>query len=72
LFLYFFALFLSVSSSQIEADPVLVHVAVAENHKYPYEMILRSVLKHLVDAASNEFLFVIDFFKTNPKDTFNK
>jgi vacuolar protein sorting-associated protein 52 len=57
---------------QIEREPILVHVAVAENMRLPYECILRSVLKHLVDSASNEFLFVIEFFRTNPKDTFNK
>lgn len=49
-----------------------MHVAQAENQRFPYEVILRSVLKHLVDAASNEFLFLVDFFKTQPKDTFNR
>jgi hypothetical protein len=57
---------------QIEWEPILVHVAQAENQRFPYEVLLRSVLKHLVDAASNEFLFLIDFFKTQPKDTFNR
>ena len=49
-----------------------MHVAQAENQRFPYEVLLRSVLKHLVDASSNEFLFLIDFFKTQPKDTFNR
>jgi hypothetical protein len=57
---------------QIESEPVLLHVAVAEGQRFPYEAIVRSILKHLVDAATNEFLFVIDFFKTNSRDTFNK
>mmetsp|Transcript_20438 Transcript_20438/g.34213 ORF Transcript_20438/g.34213 Transcript_20438/m.34213 type:complete len:714 (-) Transcript_20438:96-2237(-) len=57
---------------QIEWEPILVHVAMAENQRFPYEALLRSVLKHLVDAASNEFLFVVDFFKTSPRDTFNR
>jgi hypothetical protein len=35
-------------------------------------VLLRSVLKHLVDAASNEFLFIADFFKTSPRETFNR
>jgi len=56
----------------IESEPILLHVATAESLKYPYEAILRSIIKHLVDAATNEFLFVIDFFKTNPRDTFNR
>lgn len=49
-----------------------MHVAMAENQKLPFELLFRSLLKHLVDAATNEFLFVIDFFKTSPRDTFNK
>ena len=57
---------------QIETEPVLLHVATAEGHKYPYEAIMRSVVKHLIDAATNEFLFLLDFFKTNTRDTFNK
>ena len=57
---------------QIESEPILIHLAQAESLKYPYEAIMRSVLKHLVDAASNEFLFLVDFFKTNVQDSFNK
>lgn len=58
--------------SQIEKEPILVHVALAENQKYPFEVLMRSVLKHLLDAASSEFLFIVDFFKTSPRDTFNR
>ena len=57
---------------QIEAAPVLVHVALAENQKYPYEALLRSIIKHLSDAATSEFLFSLDFFKKNARDTFNR
>lgn len=49
-----------------------MHVAVAEGQKYPYEAILRSILKHLMDAATNEFLFIVDFFKQPPLTVFNK
>ncbi len=56
----------------IESGPILIHVASAESQKYPYEAIVRSIIKHLSDAATNEFLFIIDFFKTNTRDTFNK
>lgn len=56
----------------IEAEPILVHVANAEGRKFPYEVILRSVLKHLIDAATNEFLFIFDFFQSNTRETFNK
>ncbi len=57
---------------QIESEPILVHVATAETLKFPYEVLLRSVIKHLSDAATSEFLFIVDFFKTNSQDTFNK
>mmetsp|Transcript_8188 Transcript_8188/g.15453 ORF Transcript_8188/g.15453 Transcript_8188/m.15453 type:complete len:728 (+) Transcript_8188:155-2338(+) len=57
---------------QIETSPILVHVALAEAQKYPYEVLLRSVIKHLCDAATSEFLFALDFFKKNARDTFNR
>ena len=57
---------------QIESAPILVHVALAESQKYPYEALLRSIVKHLSDAATSEFLFALDFFKKNARDTFNR
>eukprot|EP01041_Mallomonas_annulata_P001396 gene1396-2688_t len=57
---------------QVEGEPILVHVATAEAQRYTFEMLLRSEIKHLSDSATNEFLFIIDFFGTNPRDTFNK
>jgi vacuolar protein sorting-associated protein 52 len=59
-------------SPQIESEPILVHVATAEAQTFPYEVILRSIIKHLSDAATSEFLFILDFFKTNSQDTFNR
>jgi hypothetical protein len=53
------------------APAILVHVAMAESQKYPFEAIWRSVVKHLIDAATNEFLFIVDFFKTSQQSTFN-
>lgn len=57
---------------QVDCEPILLHVAIAENQKYPYETLLRSVVKHLSDAATNEFLFIADFFRTSPRETFNR
>lgn len=69
----FLTIFLSIFFFfQIESEPILVHVATAESLKFSYEVLLRSVVKHLSDAATSEFLFIIDFFKTNSQDTFNK
>jgi len=49
--------------NKMESEAILVHVAVAETIVYPYEALIRSLLKHLVDAATSEFLFILDFFK---------
>jgi hypothetical protein len=57
---------------QIESAPILVHLANAENQKFPYEVILRSIIKHLTDASTSEFLFIIDFFRTGARDTYNR
>lgn len=58
---------------EVETAPLLVHVVQAENQSLPYEVILRSVLKHLVDSASNEFLFLLSFYRgTGVKETFNR
>ncbi|RHY28847.1 hypothetical protein DYB32_008264, partial [Aphanomyces invadans] len=43
--------------------PILVHVAQAEALKCPYEAIFRSTQIHLVNAATSEYLFLVDFFK---------
>lgn len=50
---------------QVESEPILVHIAQAENVKYPYEACMRSVFKHLVESATCEFLFTQDFFKVS-------
>ena len=56
----------------VESEPILVHIAIAEGMKFPYESIHRSVIKHLIDAATNEFLFILDFFQSNTRETFSK
>lgn len=47
----------------VEAGPILVHVALAEGRQFPYEAIMRSVFKHLMDSATSEYLFTMEFFK---------
>eukprot|EP00733_Pompholyxophrys_punicea_P000046 Pompholyxophrys_punicea_v1_NODE_6_length_8794_cov_7.233894.p1 type:complete len:864 gc:universal NODE_6_length_8794_cov_7.233894:8122-5531(-) len=53
----------SPSSSQQLHRPILAHVALAENRRYPYERLFRSLLGHLVDAVTNEHVFCRQFFK---------
>ena len=57
---------------EVEAPPILIHVATAEKARYHFEALFRSLCKHLVDAASNEFLFLLDFFQTEVHDTYYK
>jgi len=57
---------------KVDEEPVLVHVAHAEDAAFAYEAIFRSVMKHLMDAATNEYLFGIDFFGDRSFDTFNQ
>ncbi|CAM9959091.1 unnamed protein product [Ectocarpus sp. 6 AP-2014] len=56
----------------VEAGPILVHVALAEGRQFPYEAIMRSVFKHLMDSATSEYLFTMEFFKGQSHDTFNR
>uniref|UniRef100_A0A7S1B6C6 Vps52 C-terminal domain-containing protein n=1 Tax=Corethron hystrix TaxID=216773 RepID=A0A7S1B6C6_9STRA len=54
----------------IGTAPILVHVALAEGEKYPYEMVFRSIMKHLMDSATNEYKFTSNFFRHSGKDAF--
>ena len=58
--------------TRMEAEPILLHVAQAEGAKFPYEVIMRSVLKHLVDASCSEFLFVLEFFQAGAIDIYER
>jgi vacuolar protein sorting-associated protein 52 len=57
---------------KLEEEPILLHVALAESQKFTYDAIIRSVLKHLVDAVSSEFLFTLEFFRTATADIIDK
>jgi len=46
---------------RVDAPPLLVHVARAENKHFPFEELFRSSLRHLSDAATSEFHFVAAF-----------
>jgi vacuolar protein sorting-associated protein 52 len=45
------------------ARPILAHVALAEDKSYPYEILFRSIMLHLMDAVTNEYVFCRQFFK---------
>ena len=50
--------------------PILAHVALSEKKKYPYEAIFNSVVMHLMDSLTNEYVFVRKFFQENGPDAF--
>lgn len=50
--------------------PISAHVALAEGQQFPYEVIFKSIMMHLMDAATNEYIFVRQFFKDNGPDAF--
>ena len=45
--------------------PIMAHLALAEGKKHPYEIIFKSVMMHLMDSVTNEYVFVRQFFKEN-------
>ena len=56
--------------ADVEAPPILVHIAQAEASRYPFEALFRSIMKHLMDTACNEQAFVSEFFMDKSNDTF--
>mmetsp|Transcript_35681 Transcript_35681/g.90202 ORF Transcript_35681/g.90202 Transcript_35681/m.90202 type:complete len:761 (-) Transcript_35681:796-3078(-) len=47
---------------QLGREAIIPHMAEYEGKKFPYEIIFRNVHKLLVDTASSEYTFVMDFF----------
>lgn len=51
------------------APPLILHVAQQEGLKLSYEAVFRNVQQHLMDSATSEYLFLIEFFKpTNQQE----
>jgi len=57
-------------SSSSKDMPILAHVALSEKRKYPYEVIFKSVIMHLMDSVTNEYVFVRKFFQEHGPDAF--
>ena len=54
------------------AKPILVHLAQSEHMTYPYEQLFRSVMMHLIDSLTNEYVFTLQFFRDHGRDVFHK
>jgi len=55
-----------------DEPPIIIHVAKGSNKTFHFEAIFRSVQKHLMDSATSEFLFILDFFSATKTDMFNQ
>ncbi|KAJ0412752.1 hypothetical protein ATCC90586_002382 [Pythium insidiosum] len=53
---------------QAAAPPLILHVASQENIKLPYEAVFRNVQQHLMNSATSEYLFIIDFFRAGREE----
>jgi len=55
--------------SMVEAStPINAHISLMNGDKYSYEMIFRSIMSHLIDSATNEYVFSRQFFKEYGQD----
>ncbi|KAL1919768.1 uncharacterized protein VTP21DRAFT_1699 [Calcarisporiella thermophila] len=50
-----------------ENNIVLIHIAEQNNQKYPYEALFRSFNLTMIDNASTEYLFLVEFFSRDEK-----
>jgi hypothetical protein len=50
----------SAASSDLNM-PILAQVALAKCKKYPYEVVFKSVMMHLMDSVTNENVFFRQF-----------
>ncbi|KAL4421397.1 hypothetical protein ABPG75_010688 [Micractinium tetrahymenae] len=48
--------------AQLEAPPVVLHVAESEHKKFPWEVLFRSLHRLLMDTAAHEYLFCLEMW----------
>ena len=56
------------NDSALSLPPINAHLASINGEKYSYEMIFRSIISHLIDAATNEYIYARQFFKEYGQD----
>ncbi|CAH0482526.1 unnamed protein product [Peronospora belbahrii] len=52
----------------VSAPALILHVAQQEQLKLPYEAVFRNMQQHLMDSATSEYLFLIEFFKSSSEE----
>lgn len=60
-----------ISSNYHLTKPIQAHVAIANQQKYPYEVIFKSITTHLMDSVTNEYIFTRQFFQEHGVDMFD-
>lgn len=56
------------AATALTSSPINAHLALMNGDKYSYEMIFRSIMSHLIDSATNEYIFARQFFKEYGQD----
>mmetsp|Transcript_4401 Transcript_4401/g.7830 ORF Transcript_4401/g.7830 Transcript_4401/m.7830 type:complete len:769 (+) Transcript_4401:38-2344(+) len=56
------------AATALTSSPINAHLALMSGDKYSYEMIFRSIMSHLIDSATNEYVFARQFFKEYGQD----
>lgn len=59
------------SNNVLLMKPIQAHVAIATKQKYPYEVIFKSIIMHLMDSVTNEYIFTRQFFEEHGADMFH-
>lgn len=47
---------------EVDGPAIIPHIAESSSHKFPYEVLFRSLHKLLMDTATSEYLFCTNFF----------
>lgn len=58
----------ATATGALTSSPINAHLALMNGDKYSYEMIFRSIMSHLIDASTNEYVFARQFFKEYGQD----
>mmetsp|Transcript_27058 Transcript_27058/g.58210 ORF Transcript_27058/g.58210 Transcript_27058/m.58210 type:complete len:766 (+) Transcript_27058:170-2467(+) len=56
------------AATALTSSPINAHLALMNGDKYSYEMIFRSIMSHLIDSATNEYIFARQFLKEYGQD----
>lgn len=56
--------------NEVTAPPIIIHLAQAEKLQLSFEQVYQGFHQHLMNAATAEYLFLLDFFDTSDQQVF--